>query len=158
MNRPLYKILPFLVGTFVSGLLGIIYWKYGLSFWTLKGFENVLESIVNFVSIVIGFYSAFYGMIIAMSKSAFMRELQQSKYKKDLPKILSYSLFSAFSTLIVTLIMQILINYDTLFTLIIYFIWAFLVGIFITYALQTSILSIAMIFGSNPVAKGRSQL
>lgn len=158
MDRPLYKMLPLLVGTFVSALFGIIYWKCGLSFYNLKGFENVLESVVTFVSIVIGFYSAFYGMIIAMSKSAFMRELQQSKYKKDLPKILLYSLFSAFSTLIVTLIMQILINYDTLFNLIIYFIWLFLVGIFITYALQTSILSIAMIFGSNPVAKGKSQL
>ena len=158
MNRSLYKILPFLVGTVVLGILGIIYWKYGLSFWTLKGFENVLESIVNFISVVIGFYLVFYGMIIAMSKSAFMKELQQSKYRKDLPEILLYSLFSAFSTLIVTLIMQILINYDTLFTLIIYFIWAFLVGIFITYALQTFILSIAMIFWSNPVPKGRIQL
>ena len=158
MNRSLYKILPFLVGTVVLGILGIIYWKYGLSFWTLKGFENVLESIVNFISVVIGFYLVFYGMIIAMSKSAFMKELQQSKYRKDLPEILLYSLFSAFSTLIVTLIMQILINYDTLFTLIIYFIWAFLVGIFITYALQTSLLSIAIIFGSIPVAKGKIQL
>lgn len=158
MNRPLYKILPFLVGTVVLVILGIIYWKYGLSFYNLKGFENVLESIVNFISVVIGFYLVFYGMIIAMSKSAFMKELQQSKYRKDLPEILLYSLFSAFSTLIVTLIMQILINYDTLFTLIIYFIWAFLVGIFITYALQTSLLSIAMIFGSSPVAKRRSQL
>lgn len=158
MNRLFYKILPILVGTVLSGAFIIIYWKYGLSFYNLKGFENVLESVVNFVSIVIGFYSAFYGMIIAMSKSAFMKELQQSKYRKDLPEILLYSLLSAFSTLVVTLVMQILINYDTSFALIIYFIWAFLVGIFITYALQTSILSIAMIFGSNPVAKGRSQL
>ncbi|PRO78099.1 hypothetical protein C6Y10_13800 [Lactiplantibacillus pentosus] len=158
MSRLLYKILPVLIGIIVSGAFIIIYCKYGLSFYNLKGFENVLESVVNFVSIVIGFYSAFYGMIIAMSKSAFMRELQQSKYRKDLPEILLYSLLSAFSTLVVTLVMQILINYDTLFTLIVYFIWFFLVGIFITYALQTSILSIAMIFGSNPVAKGKSQL
>lgn len=158
MNRLFYKILPILVGTVLSGTFIIIYWKYGLSFYNLKGFENVLESVVNFVSIVIGFYSAFYGMIIAMSKSAFMKELQQSKYRKDLPEILLYSLLSAFSTLVVTLVMQILINYDTSFALIIYFIWFLLVGIFITYALQTSILSIAMIFGSNPVAKGKSQL
>ncbi|APP10922.1 hypothetical protein [Lactiplantibacillus plantarum] len=158
MNRLFYKILPILVGTVLSGAFIIIYWKYGLSFYNLKGFENVLESVVNFVSIVIGFYSAFYGMIIAMSKSAFMKELQQSKYRKDLPEILLYSLLSAFSTLVVTLVMQILINYDTSFALIIYFIWFLLVGIFITYALQTSILSIAMIFGSNPVAKGKSQL
>lgn len=132
--------------------------KYNLNYRTIKGFNSVLESMVNFLSIVIGFYSAFYGMIISMQKTKFMQALAESEYSDELPKLLLWSLVSAFMSLILTIFMQVLINYYSLIILVIYFGWCVLVGIFITYAFQTSLLSIAMLFGSEPIKKTKVKM
>lgn len=124
--------------------------QFHLNYYNIKGFENVLESIVNFLSIVIGFYSAFYGMIISMTKTRFLAELRQSKYKSVLPKILIKALSTSFLALIITILLQILINYKNDFIIYIYYTWGFFVGAFITYSFRTALLSIAMIFGSEP--------
>lgn len=154
----LFKIFPSLIGLF---LLSVMVWlkiKYGITYNTLKGFSNILDSTVNFLSIVIGFYSAFYGMIISMQKTKFLVELSKSKHKNDLPRLLVHSLCSAFSCLILTIVMQSLIEYNLSFTNLLFYAWFFLVGLFITYAFQTSMLSITMIFESNPQKKEKKNL
>ncbi|MCX2455639.1 hypothetical protein [Lacticaseibacillus nasuensis] len=145
-RRWIYMLLPFI--TAIIFLIGAVALKciYGLDYENLLGFKDVLESLVGFVSIVIGFYSAFYGMIISMSRSTFFLNLKRSRFKKDLPRILLYSLLSAFMTLILTIALQIFVNYKNLLGEVIYFVWVFITGIFLTYALQTSILSIAIVF------------
>lgn len=91
----------------------------------LGGFENILESIVNFLSIVIGFYSAFYGIIISMYESRFMQKLLKSQYRDELPLLLLLSLISAFVCLILTIVMQSLIFYNLKITNWIYYICFF---------------------------------
>lgn len=154
----LFKIFPPLAGL---ALLLLMVWfnlKYGITYSSLRGFSNVLSSIVNFSSIVIGFYLAFYGMIIFMYKSKFMKELLNSKYRNELPLLLVFSLISAFACLILTIIMQLLITYKLEITNLLYYVWFLLVGIFVTYAFQTAMLSIAMIFESDPQKKQKKNL
>ncbi|MYY55206.1 hypothetical protein [Ligilactobacillus salivarius] len=153
MKRILFKFLPLLTGLVIVVVAIFFKSKLKLDYQNIKGFRSVLESIVNFLSIVIGFYSAFYGMIISMQKTKFMRTLAESEYKNELPKLLIWSLISAFLCLIITISMQILVNYKFTFIYYIYFFWCFIVGVFITYAFQTSLLSIVMIFESDPVKK-----
>ncbi|HJG15588.1 MAG TPA: hypothetical protein K8V06_05540 [Ligilactobacillus salivarius] len=155
MKRILFKFLPLLTGLVIVGVAIFFKSKLKLDYQNIKGFRSVLESIVNFLSIVIGFYSAFYGMIISMQKTKFMRTLAESEYKNELPKLLIWSLVSAFLCLIITISMQILVNYKFTFIYYIYFFWCFIVGVFITYAFQTSLLSIVMIFESDPVKKNK---
>ncbi|AST83375.1 hypothetical protein [Latilactobacillus sakei] len=142
----IYKILPLIVGIILFTFFGYIKLRYNQDYSTIKGFRSVFESINGFVSIVIGFYSAFYGMIISMNKASFFVTLRKSKMKKTLPRILLYALLSAFATLILTMSLQILVNYPNYFTDIIYFVWVLVVGVFLTYALQTSVLSLAIVF------------
>lgn len=153
MRNKIFKFAPLGVGVLLVGIMVFFNKKYGVNYKSLGGYENILESMVNFLSIVIGFYSAFYGMIISMYKSKFMQELLKSKYRNELPLLLVFSLISAFLCLILTIIMQSLITYKLEITNFIYYVWFLFVGIFITYAFQTSLLSIAMIFESNPKKK-----
>lgn len=155
MKRILFKFLPLLTGLVIVVVAIFLKSKLKLDYQNIKGFRSVLESIVNFLSIVIGFYSAFYGMIISMQKTKFMRTLAESEYKNELPKLLTLSLISAFLCLIITISMQILVNYKFTFIYYVYFFWCFIVGVFITYAFQTSLLSIVMIFESDPVKKNK---
>ena len=155
MKRILFKFLPLLTGLVIVVVAIFFKSKLKLDYQNIKGFRSVLESIVNFLSIVIGFYSAFYGMIISMQKTKFMRTLAESEYKNELPKLLIWSLISAFLCLLITISMQILVNYKFTFIYYIYFFWCFIVGVFITYAFQTSLLSIVMIFESDPVKKNK---
>lgn len=155
MKRILFKFLPLLTGLVIVVVAIFLKSKLKLDYQNIKGFRSVLESIVNFLSIVIGFYSAFYGMIISMQKTKFMRTLAESEYKNELPKLLTWSLISAFLCLIITISMQVLVNYKFTFIYYVYFFWCFIVGVFITYAFQTSLLSIVMIFESDPVKKNK---
>lgn len=145
-GRRFYIFLPLLAGIVVLIGFIIIGFEFKLDYHNIHGFRSVLESVVGFVSIIIGFYSAFYGMIISMSKSTFINNMRKSKYKNDLPNILIVSLISAFITLILTISLQVLVNYPSIVAKIIYYIWIIMTTISFVYALQTSILSIAIIF------------
>mgnify|MGYP000304298265 FL=1 len=158
MRNKLFKIAPLIVGFLLVIMMCLLNKKYGVNYRHFGGYENILESMVNFLSIVIGFYSAFYGMIISMYKSKFMQELLKSKYRNELPLLLVFSLISAFACLILTIVMQSLITYKLEITNLLYYIWFLLVGIFVTYAFQTSLLSIAMIFESNPQKKQKKDV
>ena len=153
MKNFLFRYCPYMIGLGAFLFLMLMNLKYNLSFSNIKGLDSVFESIIGFLSIVIGFYSAFYGMIISMTKSKFMSELRKSKYKDDLPKLLFSSLMSSFGTLILTILMQILIHYENVYIVYIFYFWGFLLGVVITYALQTSLLSISMVFYSEPEEK-----
>lgn len=155
MRRIMFKFLPLLAGLAMVIVATFIKYKLELDYQNILGFDSVLESIVNFLSIVIGFYSAFYGILISMRKTKFMRTLAESEYKNELPKLLIWSLVSAFLCLIITICMQILMNYKWFFIYWIYIFWCFIVGVFITYAFQTLLLSIVMIFESDPVKKNK---
>lgn len=158
MRRFLFKAMPWIVASLSVGVILFINIKFHDNYFNIRGYRSVLESVVGFLSIVIGFYSAFYGMIISMTKTKFMKELQNSKYNEDLPKLLIWSLSISFIELILTIIMQVLVNYKSNLSFYLYLIWSFFAGAFITYAYQTALLSIAMVFGSEPQQRATKEM
>ena len=106
MKNYLFRYCPYVVGLVVLFILMVLKLKFKLSFNNIEGLESVFESIIGFLSIVIGFYSAFYGMIISMTKSKFYDGTRNSKYKDELTKLLISSLMFSFITLIITILMQ----------------------------------------------------
>lgn len=125
MRGKTFKFLPLIIGLVLVAIMIFFNQKYGVYYKNLGGFENILESIVNFLSIVIGFYSAFYGIIISMYESRFMQRLLKSQYRDELPLLLLLSLISAFVCLILTIVMQSLIFYNLKITNWIYYICFF---------------------------------
>ncbi|WP_191988939.1 hypothetical protein [Lacticaseibacillus porcinae] len=150
VNDKLFNLFPFIFGGII--LLGAyLLWKnLGMSYSNIKGYSTLLSSLISFLSIIIGFYSAFYGIIISLSKSKVMVELTKSKYNGALPKLLFRSLGFSFLGLMINMSMQVLVHYKNTWILGVYFCWSFVTGVFLVYAFQTALLSIAMIFYSDP--------
>ncbi|UQS81896.1 hypothetical protein MOO45_06805 [Bombilactobacillus folatiphilus] len=144
MKRSVY-IKPYFFGVIVDIVLLLL--KYYLNFdYTSNGMSSALDSIVGFLSIIIGFYTAFYGIIISEMKSSLMKKLMDSKDKDELPKLLKRCIGYSFFSLILTIIFQLLIYYKNRIVLLFYFLWAFILVVCITYAYIVAQLSIFLIF------------
>lgn len=154
----LFKLVPSLVGLTLLLLMVCINLIYGITYNSLRGFSNILASMATFSSITIGFFSAFYGLVITMQKTRFMAELANSEQRNDLPKLLVCALSSAFLCLILTMIMQSLIEYELPITTVLFYTWFFLVGLFATYVFQIAMLSISIIFEGDPQPKQKKTL
>lgn len=162
-SKNLKDKFPFIYGLIAAMIIVVLDYKFNFNY-KLRGFENVLESIIGFLSIIIGFYSAFYGMIISMLKSKLMKELAKPKNRDILPKILKKSLRLSFLTLVMTIIFQLLKDFKPLdfrafqclritWVDIYYWIWSFLVVSCIVYSYNIAMTSISMIFFSDPNKK-----
>lgn len=154
----LSKIFSFLVGIILSLLMIWLNFEYGITYSSLKGYSDILYSTINFLSIIIGFYSVFYGLIFSIRKTKFFLELSKSRYRNNLLKLLINSLCSVFSCLILTIAMQSLIKYELMITTILFYVWFFLVGVSITYTFQMYLLLIAIIFEADPQKKQKKDL
>lgn len=132
-------------------LMNIYIQLHGYTFFNIKGLSSVIESVMNLGSIVIGFYSAFYGILVSIQKNKFMELLNKSKYKKVMPRLLTLALITAFLSVIISIILQVLINYSNHFILgtSFFYLWIFVSVVFIAYAFQTSMLAIYLIFDSD---------
>ena len=66
-------------------LLAILFLILSLVFnfsYKVTGFEDVLESIINFSSIIIGFYTAMYGIMFGILHSDIFKILKKNESNK----------------------------------------------------------------------------
>ena len=138
--------LPYILGIIVALCLFVIHEKMNIGYRNLKGLHTVLESMISILSIVIGFYAAFYGIIISLSDSKVMRILKRTNSTQKLEVLLISSLISSFLELILTIAFQILINYNCDWIFWFYLFWGFVAVVFFVFAFKTAIFSIFMIF------------
>lgn len=119
--------------------------KFNFSY-KIKGFPEVLESIINFSSIILGFYTAMYGIMIGMMHKDIFKVLNKNKSNAYLKYQLYDSLISSFLVLGLSICLQILryqvlnINFIDV-VLIVTHIWVFLV----VYLAGTSFRSISLL-------------
>jgi hypothetical protein len=98
---------------------------------TIKGFDSVLDGIISFSSIVLGFDAALLAIILSISRSTVMNHLYSYvgsrgniNGKKLLFGFFKSSLYSGFATVIISIYMYIISNkdkivlYDKIITLI----------------------------------------
>ncbi|ASV96574.1 hypothetical protein N2F29_07660 [Enterococcus faecium] len=148
-HHTFFWIFPFLTGAAFVWVCWLTQFSY-----TDEGFDNLLDSMINFTSIIIGFYSAFYGILITIKETSFMKNIRGSAIEKKLKYQLFISLLSAFTTLILSMLLQIFQYKETLFSFVIFYIWMFCSGLFMALSLQTIILSLEIVFESDPEKKG----
>ncbi|MEI5991429.1 hypothetical protein A5881_002964 [Enterococcus termitis] len=147
-HHVLFWVCPFIIG----GLLMVLCWLSDFDY-SVKGYGDLLGSMINFASIIIGFYSAFYGILITIKDTEFMRNIRGSKIEKRLKYQLFISLFSAFLVLIFSMLMQILQFKEGVISNIGFYVWVFISGLFISMSFQTIILSLEIVFESEPNKK-----
>ena len=143
-----FWIFPFLTGAVFVLICSLTQFSYND-----KGFDNLLDSMINFTSIIIGFYSAFYGILITIKDTSFMKNIRGSAIEKKLKYQLFISLLSAFTTLILSMMIQIFQYKETFASILIFYIWTFFSGLFMALSLQTIILSLEIVFESEPKKK-----
>lgn len=116
MGRFRDKAYPYIFGLLVMG--AAYYLKLNP---TIKGFDSVLDGIISFSSIVLGFIAALLAIILSISKSAVMNHLYSYvgsrgnvNGKTLLFGFFKSSLYSGFATVIISIYMYIICNKEKL--------------------------------------------
>ncbi|EGP5619860.1 hypothetical protein R5H55_000334 [Enterococcus faecium] len=144
----LFWVAPWVTGAVFLGLL-----------WFLKldvkvhGLDNLLNSMIAFTSMIIGFYSAFFGILIAIKETGAMKRIRGTKVEKNLKYLLYMAIFTAFITLMLSMVLQIVKHYPSPMSKFIFNMWFFMIGVFIIFSFQTVVLSLELIFNNNPIKK-----
>lgn len=114
--------------------------KYVVISSSLPGLEKVLESVINFTSIIIGILLALFGVVVTLSDKDVMKKLQQNRGDKTIFKYSIETMITNFIVLVLSIISQSLLDFSPKLPWIdIYFyFWLF----FVLYSLTSSIRTI----------------
>lgn len=121
-------------------------WKFT---YKVKGFSNVLESVITFSSIVIGFYTAMYGILIAMKNITLMKEIRQQNLNGIFKFQLYDSLLISFVVLVLSIVMQIVRNYDGSINNLFFNVWFAIIGYFVGSTYRAISLLLKIIFADD---------
>jgi uncharacterized protein YacL len=108
---------------------------------SLKGYEKVLDGVITFTSIVIGFLAALLAIILSISKSKIMRHLyeyldkQETKGKGIFISFFRQSLLAGFILVLLSIWMYIIkeVSPTPIYGLVVFVIWM-LLGIFFIFS------------------------
>lgn len=132
--------------SYMLGILFIILINIFKVNYSLVGFTSVLESIINFSSIIIGFYTAMYGILVTIKDKQIFKEISNFNLEGLFKYQLYESLISTFIILILSISLQIFVNYHIWFTHLLFNIWCFILIVFLVSAVRTIHLLIKIMF------------
>lgn len=143
-------------------VLSALFWfilviKLNFNFDT-KGYLDVLGSIINFSSIIIGFYTAMYGVMIGFIDSDIFKILRNNETEGYLKFQLYDSLISSFTILLLSIVMQVLTQQIPAFYTTVFFnLWIVFLGYFIGTSFRSVSLLLKLMFHHDSPKKGLSQ-
>lgn len=152
----LKKVTTFLSLLFplvIGAIFVILKLKFKLSY-NLLGFSSVLESVITFSSIIIGFYTAMYGVLLTLKDSDIMTAFRENKLTGILKFQLYDSLIASFLILILSILLQVLVKYPGEFASRTMCFWTFTVGYFMTTSFRAITLLLRIMFNSEDQSKG----
>lgn len=139
----------------IIGILTLICSKFFNLSAEMCGYEGILESIIQFSGLVIGFYTAMYGLVLVSSNTEVFKKYQQRGLDNIFRNNLSSSLRSAFIAFIVSVIMQEMrfhngslnfLRFEIKWNQIGFDIWIFIVGVFLGMSYRTIRLLLQLLF------------
>ena len=140
----IYNIYPL-----VFGIISFLFFLFFSIDYTIMGFQDVLNSIITFSSIIIGFYTAMYGVLISLNNTDIFKKFLNNKIDGTLKKQLYESLIISFLILIVSIALQVLMNYQGVITELTFFSWSFLLGYFLSTSFRAISLLLRIMFNHN---------
>jgi hypothetical protein len=133
----------------------------------VKGYSSVLESVITFSSIIIGFYTAMYGILISIMDSDIFKIFKNNGVEGIFKFQLYDSLITSFIVLFLSIAMQVLKNYPNIeivfwvkinLTTVFFYIWIFVLGYFIGTSFRSISLLLKLMFKHNVETKSNSNL
>lgn len=104
-----YLFLPLFLGVLCS----VLNLKYFIVTVSLPGLENIIDSIINYTSIIIGVLTALFGIVVTLTDKDIMIKLQKNNDDKTILKYGIETLLSNFFLLVFSIVMQSLIRFVT---------------------------------------------
>lgn len=120
--------------------------------YKVSGFEHLLESVITFSSIIIGFYSAMYGVLITLKDSDIFMRFRENGLTGIFRAQLYESLSSSFVILVVSVSLQVLKNYTSTFTNIVFLIFVFTLGWFLSNSFRAISLLLKIMFNNKDMS------
>lgn len=121
----------------------------------MLGYENILESLIQFSGLIIGFYTSMYGIVL-VAGNLLLTKFEENRVEKVFKNNLIQSLTSAFAIYIFSVIMQELrYHNNVLFLLgenqikvnyVGFYIWIFSAGVFLGMSYRSIRLLLKMLF------------
>ncbi len=149
-NSILNMTYPWFLGLFVLFLS--LYLPIGPD---MSGYENILESLIQFSGLIIGFYTSMYGIVL-VAGNLLLTKFEENRVEKVFKNNLIQSLTSAFAIYIFSVIMQELrYHKNVLFLLgenqikvnyVGFYIWIFSAGVFLGMSYRSIRLLLKMLF------------
>lgn len=143
------------LGTIINisypAILAIVIWLFLRNVFNFNystaGYNDVLESIINFSSIIIGFYTAMYGVMIGLMDSDIFKIFRKNNVEGYFKYQLYDSLVSSFAILLLSIVMQVVIQQPkTGFTSVLFNLWIIILGYFIGTSFRSITLLLKLMF------------
>ncbi|MDY3705191.1 hypothetical protein [Vagococcus lutrae] len=100
--------LPFFFGI----IMLYVNWKFKFISQKLPGIDSILDSIINYTSIIIGVLVALFGIIVTITESDVMKKLKGVNGDKIVFKYSLETLLSNFIVLILSIVLQSLTKFE----------------------------------------------
>lgn len=147
-----YKILIVVVCLGTCAGLFYLFMTNKFFYLKLEDFKNMLESSIDFLSIIIVFYSAFIGIVIAVKEDVSFKELDRTTIKK----FMLFAICVSFVALILSFLLQILFCIRGLWFLV--YLWIIFFILSITCSFLTILLTLHSVFGDNSIPKEKEKI
>lgn len=147
-----YKIIIAVVLVVTCGELLYLSMNNRFFYLKLEDFKTMLNSSIDFLSIIIGFYSAFIGIVIAVKEDISFIELD----KRTVKNFIRGSICISFITLIMSFILQVFVCYKSLWCLV--YLWIIFFILSIACAFLTILLTLRSVFGNDDIPKEKEKI
>ncbi|WP_421545925.1 hypothetical protein ACLHK0_08660 [Lactiplantibacillus plantarum] len=160
MLKKIITGVPSIVNKIYPLIFGVVFWFVGQKLditYKVRGFSDVLQSVITFSSIIIGFYSAMYGVLITLKDTDVMVQFRKEHLDGLFKWQLYESLGSSFSVLILATCLQVFRHYDGVLANLVFMAFTFILGWFLANSFRTVTLLLQIMFNSSDLSEyGRS--
>lgn len=91
--------------------------------YKIKNFDGVLNSVITFSSIIVGFLGALLGILITIKNTRIIKEIKDNNEMNTLRYYFNEALILGFIVVIMSIIFQVLKDYHFAFVLYFFYIW-----------------------------------
>lgn len=120
-----YYIFVYVLSLIVVVLGFIFEWTY-----KIEKFDKVLDSVITFSSIILGFLGALLGILITIKDSNIMKKIYKENHKKTIKFYFSEAIIFGFLVVIVSTILHLFVGSDKNYVQCVFFFWIFLTSQF----------------------------
>lgn len=142
-----YLFLPLLLGIACF----FLNMKYPIITIHVPGLTNIIDSIINYTSIIIGVLTALFGIVVTLTDKDVMLKLQKNNDDKTIFKYGVETLISNFLLLVLSIVMQSLVRFESPLSYIdwILNIWSGIIVFSLTSSIRTIYFLLMISFNQN---------